>query len=123
MLRKKIYYYSSCLPLTHTTVEECSLALVQLLQLIVVCVYACVRACVHACVCVCVCVLLSHVQLCGTPWTVTNQASLSMKFSRQEYWSRLPFPPPEDLPNPGTEPRSPALREDSLPSNPPEKFQ
>ena len=37
---------------------------------------------------------LSHVQLFATPWTVTHQAPLSMKFSRQEYWSRLPFPTP-----------------------------
>ena len=46
------------------------------------------------------------VQLCVTPWTVAHQASLSMAFSRQEYWSRLPCPPPEGLPNPGTEPKS-----------------
>ena len=39
----------------------------------------------------------------STPWTVAHQALLSMEFSRQEYWSRLPFPPPEDLPNPGIE--------------------
>ena len=38
-----------------------------------------------------------------TPWTVAHQAPLSMGFSRQEYWSGLPFPPPGDLPNPGTE--------------------
>ena len=44
-----------------------------------------------------------------TPWTVARQAPLSMGFSRQEYWSRLPFPPPRDLPDPGTEPGSPAL--------------
>ena len=42
-----------------------------------------------------------------TPWTVANQASLSMGFFRQEYWSRLPFPPPGDLPNLGIEPTSP----------------
>ena len=57
-------------------------------------------------VCVCVCVnahtrALSRVQLFATPGTVTHQASLSMGFSRQEYWSGLPFPPPEDLPDPG----------------------
>ena len=46
-----------------------------------------------------------------TPWTVAHQASLSMGFSRQEYWSGLPFPSPGDLPNPGIEPRSPALQE------------
>ena len=44
------------------------------------------------------------------PWTVAYHAPLSMGFSRQEYWSGLPFPSPEDLRNPGTEPRSPALR-------------
>ena len=51
----------------------------------------------------------SHAQLFGTPWTVAYQASLSMGFSRQEYWSGLPFPPPGDLPNPGIESRSLAL--------------
>ena len=44
-----------------------------------------------------------------TPWTVAHQAPLSMGFSRQEYWSGLPFPTPGDLPNPGMEPMSPAL--------------
>ena len=44
---------------------------------------------------------LSHVQLFVTPWTVAHQAPLSMEFSRQEYWSGLPFSPPGDLPNPG----------------------
>ena len=53
--------------------------------------------------------LPSHVQLFATPWTVTRQTPLSIGFSRQEYWSRLPFPPPGDLPNPGIEPVSPAL--------------
>ena len=43
-----------------------------------------------------------------TPWTVAHQASLDMEFSRQEYWSGLPFPPPGDLPNPGIKPMSPA---------------
>ena len=42
-----------------------------------------------------------------TPWTVARQAPLSMGFSRQEYWSKLPFPSPGDLPNPGTKPASP----------------
>ena len=51
-----------------------------------------------------------------TPWTVAHQAPLSMGFSRQEYWSGLPFPPPGDLPNPGIKPRSPALQADSLPT-------
>ena len=51
-----------------------------------------------------------------TPWTIACQAPLSMGFSRQEYWSGLPFPSPGDLPNPGIEPRSPALQADSLPT-------
>ena len=49
-----------------------------------------------------------------TPWTVTCQASLSMEFSKQEYWSVLPFPPPGDLPDPGIESGSPTLQADSL---------
>ena len=62
--------------------------------------------------------LLSRVRLFATPWTVAHQASLSVGFSRQEYWSGLPFPSPGDLPNPGTEPRSPTLQADSLPAEP-----
>ena len=65
--------------------------------------------------------LLSCVLLFATPWTVTYQAPLSMGFSRQEYWSGLPFPSPGDLSNPGIEPRSPTLRTVALPSEPPEK--
>ena len=64
---------------------------------------------------------LSCIQLFVTPWTVAHQASLSMGFSRQEYWSGLPFPPPGDIPNPGIKPRSPALQADALPSEPPGK--
>ena len=56
----------------------------------------------------CVC-MLSRVQLFVIPCTIARQAPLSMGFSRQEYWSGLPFPSPADLPNPGIEPRSPAL--------------
>ena len=52
--------------------------------------------------------MLSHVQLFVTPRTVTHQAPLFMRFSRQEYWSGLPDPPPGDLPDPGIEPESPA---------------
>ena len=48
--------------------------------------------------------LNSHVQLFVASWTVAHQAPLSMEFFRQEYWSRLPFPTPEDLPNPGIDP-------------------
>ena len=61
---------------------------------------------------------LSRVQLFATPWTVAYQASLSMGFSRQEYWSGLPFPSPGDLPDPGIEPRSPALEAAALTSEP-----
>ena len=63
-------------------------------------------------------------QLCptlATPWTVAHQASPSMGFSRQEYWSGLPFPSPGDLPDPGIEPKSPTLEADSLTSEPPGK--
>ena len=58
--------------------------------------------------------LVSHSQLFATLWTVAHQAPLSMGFSRQEYWSGLPCPPPQDLPNPGTEPMSPTWQADSL---------
>ena len=61
---------------------------------------------------------LSRVLLFATPWTVAYQAPWSMGFSRQEYWSGLPFPSPGDLPNPGIEPRSPVLQTDALPSEP-----
>ena len=61
--------------------------------------------------------LLNHFQLFGTPWPVTHQAPLSMGFPRHEYWSRLPFPPPGDLPAPGIKPVSPALAADSLPQS------
>ena len=68
------------------------------------------------------CYLFSHVQLFSvTPWTVAKPP-LSLGFSRQKYWSGLPCPPPGDLYNPGTEPRSPALQMDSLLSEPPAKF-
>ena len=53
--------------------------------------------------------LLSRVQLSVTTWTIAHQASLSVGFSRQEYWTVLPFPSPGDLPNPRIEPTSPAL--------------
>ena len=61
---------------------------------------------------------LSHVRLFATPWTVAHQAPTSTGFSRQEYWSGLPFPSPRDLPNTGIKPRSPALGADSLPAEP-----
>ena len=61
---------------------------------------------------------LSHVWLFVTPWTITYQAPLSMGFSRQKYWSGLPFPSPGHLPNAGIEPRSPAFQADALTSEP-----
>ena len=59
---------------------------------------------------------LSHVWPFATPWTVAHQVLLSMGFFRQEYCSGLPFPSPGNLPNPGIEPRSPALQADTLTS-------
>ena len=93
-----------------------------------VCVHMCV--CVHICVymfvCVCVCMHV-HAQSLQSwptpcdPMDWSPPCSLSMGFSRQEYWSGLPYPPPGDLPNPWIEPRSPALQVDSLPSELPVK--
>ena len=57
----------------------------------------------------------------ATSWTVARQAPLSTEFSRQDYWSGLPCPPPRDLPNSGIEPRSPESQADSLPPEPPGK--
>ena len=71
--------------------------------------------------CVYVCVLVS--QLCPfllIPWTVVWQAPLSVEFSRQEYWSGLPFPSPGNLPHPGIDPGCPSLQADFLPSEPPD---
>ena len=64
---------------------------------------------------------LSRVQLFATPWTIAYQAPQSMGFSRQECWSRLQFPSPGDIPDPGIEPGSPTLQADALPSEPPGK--
>ena len=64
---------------------------------------------------------LSRALLFAIPWTVAHQAPLSMGFSRQKYWSGLPFPSPGDLPDPGIKPRSPALEADALTSEPPGK--
>ena len=58
----------------------------------------------------------SRVRLSATPWTVAYQAPSSIGFSRQEYWSGLPFPSPGDLPDPGIELGSPELQADSLPT-------
>ena len=63
----------------------------------------------------------SRVRFFATLWTVAYQASPSMGFSRQEYWSGLPFPSPGDLPDPGIKPGSPALEADALTSEPPGK--
>ena len=81
------------------------------------------------CVCVCVCVYLcllkvkvkslSCVRLFATPWTVAYQASPSMGFSGQEYWSGVLFPSPGDLPDPGIKPGSPAWQAEALPAEPP----
>ena len=68
----------------------------------------------HAC-------LLSCAWLFVTPWTVAHQASLSMGFSKQEYWSDVPFPVPGDLPDPGVKPVSPVLAGKSLSTAPPRK--
>ena len=65
---------------------------------------------------------LSRVQLFATPWTVAHQAPPSMGFTRQEYWSGLPFLSPGNLPNPGIEPRSLTLQADALTSEPPGKW-
>ena len=62
----------------------------------------------------CVCQLLSHVWLFATPWTIARQDPLFMGFSRQEYWSALPFPSPEDLPSTGIKPGYSAFQTDSL---------
>ena len=77
------------------------------------------HVCVRVCVCMCVCVcgqLLIRVQLFATPWTIACQAPLSMGFSRQEYWSGLPFPP-GDLPYLGVKPCLLHWQADSLPLN------
>jgi len=78
-------------------------------------VYVYMSVCVYICVCLCVCMsmkvkITQCVQLFANPWT--------MEFSRPEYWSGQPFPSPGDLPNPGIEPRSPALQVYSLPAEP-----
>ena len=64
---------------------------------------------------------LSRVRLFSTLWTVAHQTPPSMGFSRQEYWSGLPFPSPGDLPEPGMELECPELQAEALPSEPPGK--
>ena len=75
----------------------------------------------NSALCVFLCYSLSCVWLFVTPWTVARQAPLFMGFSRQEYWSGLPFPSPGDLPDLGIEPGFPAWQADSLLSQPPAK--
>ena len=112
-----------CTPLTQTSSCECvkHIGYISILQNQVF------RKCVALSVCVCFPALDSGglvAKSCLTlaiPWTVTHQAPLSMGFSRQEYWSGLPFPSPEGFPNPGIEPGCPALQADSLPTKLPGK--
>ena len=73
-------------------------------QLKPVCVCVCV--CVFVCVCVCVCVFTQSCLTLCDPQTVAHQAPLPIEFSRQEFWSGLPFPSPGDLPNPRIKPES-----------------
>ena len=77
----------------------------QLLKVVVRALYSLIVACMHA----------QSSDSFETIWTTACQAPPSMGFSRQEYWSGLPRPPPGDLPNPGIEPKSLALRAGSLP--------
>ena len=65
--------------------------------------------------------LLNRVRLFAIPWTEAYQAPPSMEFSRQKYWSMLPFPSPRDLPDLEIEPGCPTLQADALPSEPPGK--
>ena len=78
---------------------------------------------IYKLVCACVLSCFSHIWLFATPWTVDHQVPLSSGFSRQEYWSGLPFPSPGDLPDPWIKPSSPALQADSLLSESPGKLQ
>ena len=73
---------------------------------------------------VCLCAVSTVFSASGlfvAPWTVACQSPLSIEFSRQEYWSGLPFPSPGDIPDTGIDPGSPALQADSLLSKPPIK--
>ena len=90
---------------TSTTWESILYIVLCILLVVIHCVYAYAQS-------------LSCVQFFATAWTLAHQASPSMGFSRQECWSGLPCPPPEDLPDPGIEPTppaSPALQADSIP--------
>ena len=66
---------------------------------------------------VCVCSVVQLLQLFATSWPLAHESPLSMKFSRQEYWSVLPYTPCSDFPKPETESASPALQVDSIPMN------
>ena len=76
---------------------------------------------VHLYVCVCMLNHFRRVWLFATVWNVAHQVPLSMEFPRQEYWSGLPFPSPEDLPYPGIKPMSPALAGGFSTTEPPRK--
>ena len=67
------------------------------------------------------CLVAKSCQLFATPWTIACQAPLSLGFPRQEHWSGLPFPSEGDLPDPGVEPKSPALTGGFFTAEPPEK--
>ena len=71
-----------------------------------VCICICIDTCTYIYIYIYVLSCFSHVWFFETLWTVACQAPLSMGFSRQEYWSRLPCPPPGDLPHPGIKPTS-----------------
>ena len=85
------------------------------------CVHLFYVLCIKLILTVTVLVTQSCPALCNSMNYIPCQTPLSMEFSRQEYWSGLPFPSPGDLPDPGIKPRSPALQTDSLPSKPPRK--
>ena len=76
---------------------------------------------IEICVCVCVCVCVSRSVVFAALWTVAHLVTLSMEFSRQQYWSGLPFRSSRELLNSEIKPRSPTLQADSLPSEPPGK--
>ena len=81
----------------------------------------CVSVCVCVCVCVCACLVTKSCLTLWTPWAVAYQALLSMGFSRQEYWNRLPFPSPGNLPDPGIKSVSSALAGGFFTTEPPGK--
>ena len=79
-------------------------------------------SCFFAHVFFCMLVSFSVASDSATPWIIASQSPLSREFSRQGYWSGLPFTSPGDLPDPGIEPGSPALQVDSIPTEPPGKL-